>query len=431
LTITHASPANAGAGRETKPFVTVIVAAWNAAGTVERALDSVLAERSVALEIVVVDDGSTDETTRIVSRIVARDGRVVLVRSPHNEGASGAFNRGLDAASGEWLTFVGADDRMLPGGLRAMAAAARASDALAVVAQRVWTDGRRTWITPFYDLPDIREPGRKSLASAPGLVYHASGTAKLFHHSVGAGLRFEGRVGGDQAWTLRALLRAGDRIDVIGDVVYEGTRLVPGNTMGKPASLTTRTRQSTQWAPEVVAVAERSLVEVAEEAGRYIADPSLRRAFLARYVERILRADLSMHIKYALDREDPDMAILFTSIEEFVSSTPPDLVAGSAALGHAILVRPLRRWHRVPAQARRAYWSLLAAARKADPAIVTRDSDPFGRLALRVLGPGADGPRRLLATAILRAASLPRWLVARASRRQRSGVASSPEDADP
>ena len=83
-----------------------------------------------------------------------------------------------------------------------------------------WTPGSR----PQYDRPDIREPGRKSLVANPGLMFYASGTGKLFHRSIREGLRFEGRVLGDQPWTLRALLRAGDRIEVIGDVVYEWDR---------------------------------------------------------------------------------------------------------------------------------------------------------------------------------------------------------------
>jgi hypothetical protein len=109
-----------------------------------------------------------------------------------------------------------------------------------------------TWITPQYDRPDIRVPGRKSLVANPGLMFYASGTGKLFHRSIREGLRFEGRVLGDQPWTLRALLRAGDRIQVIDDVVYEWDRPRPGNEF---TSITEQKRQSAARAANAVDVA--------------------------------------------------------------------------------------------------------------------------------------------------------------------------------
>ena len=94
----------------------------------------------------------------------------------------------------------------MPGGLAAMAAVARSTDALAVIGQRILSDGERTWIPKLYDQPDAREPGRKSLVRNPGLMFTASVTGKLFHSTCATGLRFEGRVLGDQPWALRALL---------------------------------------------------------------------------------------------------------------------------------------------------------------------------------------------------------------------------------
>src|SRR6185369_16054412 len=100
-------------------------AAWNAEGSIRRALDSVLAEHDLDLECVVVDDGSTDGTARIVAEVAVADPRVVLVALPHNGGVSAARNRGLEAVRGEWLTLLDADDRFLPGGLSRLHAASR------------------------------------------------------------------------------------------------------------------------------------------------------------------------------------------------------------------------------------------------------------------------------------------------------------------
>src|SRR5262245_6415533 len=120
------------------PRLSVIVAAWNGAATIETALGSVLDQREVPLECVVVDDGSSDDTAARVEALAAGDRRVVVVRAPANEGVSAARNRALDVARGEWLTFLDADDRLLPGGLAAMLRAADdGDDVRAVVGQRI------------------------------------------------------------------------------------------------------------------------------------------------------------------------------------------------------------------------------------------------------------------------------------------------------
>ena len=97
------------------PRLSVLVPSWNAASTIEWAIDSVIADPRASLECIVIDDGSTDGTPEIVSAIGDRDPRVILLRLEVNEGVSNARNRGLAIARGEWIAFHDADDRMLPG----------------------------------------------------------------------------------------------------------------------------------------------------------------------------------------------------------------------------------------------------------------------------------------------------------------------------
>ena len=196
------------------PWLSVIIPCWNAAATIETFRGSVLDEHGESLEYVVVDDASTDETPAILAAMAARDPRLVVVQSEANGGASAARNRALEVARGTWLTFLDADDRILPGGIAALMRPTRSPGVLAVVGQRISTDGERTWIPTSYDTPDIREPGRKSLATHPGLLYYVGAPGKAYHRSCTTGLTFEGRVMGDQPWTVRALLRAGDGIEV-------------------------------------------------------------------------------------------------------------------------------------------------------------------------------------------------------------------------
>lgn len=101
-----------------EPGFAVIVPAWNAATTLARALDSVLAQTYPAHEVIVVDDGSQDGTADVAA---GYGDRVRLIRQA-NSGVSAARNAGAAAASAEWLCFLDADDWYYPERLAAYAA---------------------------------------------------------------------------------------------------------------------------------------------------------------------------------------------------------------------------------------------------------------------------------------------------------------------
>jgi len=92
------------------PRVSVIVPALNAAGTLERCLDSLLAQDLREIEVLVVDDGSTDDTLSIAGRYAALDPRVRVSGLGQNRGVSEARNCALSMARGAYVGFCDADD---------------------------------------------------------------------------------------------------------------------------------------------------------------------------------------------------------------------------------------------------------------------------------------------------------------------------------
>lgn len=94
--------------------ISVIIPAHNAAATIERTLQSVADQSSSRWQVVVVDDGSTDETADVVRAWAARDPRVTMTQQAQ-AGVSAARNRGVREASGRWVLFLDADDIVRPG----------------------------------------------------------------------------------------------------------------------------------------------------------------------------------------------------------------------------------------------------------------------------------------------------------------------------
>lgn len=100
-----------------EPLVSVVIPAYNAEKTLERAILSVLQEESIPLELIVVDDGSTDSTAQVVDTAAAHDNRVRRITRPNGHVAA-ACNTGLHAARGKYVAFLEADDEWLSGKLQ-------------------------------------------------------------------------------------------------------------------------------------------------------------------------------------------------------------------------------------------------------------------------------------------------------------------------
>ena len=101
-------------GKRAVPGFSVIIPAYNSAATLARAVESVFAQSWPADEIIVIDDGSTDATLQVARGF----GDHVRVIHQSNAGVSVARNRGAEAATGDWLAFLDADDWYYPDRLR-------------------------------------------------------------------------------------------------------------------------------------------------------------------------------------------------------------------------------------------------------------------------------------------------------------------------
>ena len=108
--------------RRPSPRVSVVVPLYNHATYIGDAIASILAQGTIVKEIIVIDDGSTDDSAAVMQDLAARDPRISFTRQA-NQGAHATINAGLARCNGTLLTILNSDDAFLPGRLTALAAA--------------------------------------------------------------------------------------------------------------------------------------------------------------------------------------------------------------------------------------------------------------------------------------------------------------------
>jgi glycosyltransferase involved in cell wall biosynthesis len=119
-----------------EPLVSICIPTYNGARYLEECLKSAIEQSHRNLEVLTVDDGSSDETVSILQKYAQRDPRVRLVQNPSRLGLVGNWNRCVDLARGEWLKFLFQDDVLVPTCVERMLAASLPSGPPMVVCRR-------------------------------------------------------------------------------------------------------------------------------------------------------------------------------------------------------------------------------------------------------------------------------------------------------
>ena len=127
------------------PLLSVIIPVYNVRPYIEKCFESVLSQDYKNLEVIVVDDGSTDGSEEIIEKYITRHKRIRMLRLIHS-GNGAARNAGIDAAHGEYLTFVDSDDVVEPGAYTAMVRQLTSSGSDFVVGAFFRQKGTKKWL---------------------------------------------------------------------------------------------------------------------------------------------------------------------------------------------------------------------------------------------------------------------------------------------
>lgn len=199
------------------PTVSVLISTFNDQATIKASLDSVLSQERVSFEVIVVDDGSTDHTTRLIGEYAtAPNCRAVRIQ---NRGLYHARNVGLRMARGQYVCTFDGDDIMLPGSLRCRVDRLKSSGRRWVVGacEHWWPENDRILIDADLDNSGVRK-WRTSGSSMTDFMMRSNdliniwpGSSLMWEQSIHdeIGL-FRNSLNGDAVWVLQLLTICGE-----------------------------------------------------------------------------------------------------------------------------------------------------------------------------------------------------------------------------
>lgn len=202
------------------PLVSVVIPVYNAQNTVKRCIDSCLAQTYRAIEVIVINDGSTDGTQAALDELQKNDSRLCVIKSENN-GVSAARNRGIESAHGEYLSFVDADDALEPTAIEIMYANLKNADADISVGQLVTVKENAAPKAPSSEKTEVwsgTEALEQLLRDNPS-TYSSCG--KLYKRSAVGDTRFVvGRRIHEDSFFLFELFLSQPRVAVTNQTVY-------------------------------------------------------------------------------------------------------------------------------------------------------------------------------------------------------------------
>lgn len=218
-------------------LISVIIPVYNAEPYLERCIDSVINQTYTSLEIILVEDASTDLSRKICQEYANKEERIKLILHDKNQGQSAARNHGLDICTGAFIGFVDADD-YVENDFYEVLLSSMIKDDLDIVecGRHIFTlDGNIMKENPRSDF--ITEGNRANLEAFIALgSYDVSPWDKLYRRELFSTLRFEeGKIYEDAIMLLRAFYLAAK----CGSITYKGYNLVlsSGSTLRSGYSL--------------------------------------------------------------------------------------------------------------------------------------------------------------------------------------------------
>ena len=257
-------------------LISVIVPAYNVEKYIARCLDSILNQTYSNLEIIVVDDGSKDDTGVIIDEYESGDARVKIIHQ-ENRGLSGARNSGLKIATGDFIGYVDGDDTIEYGMYEKMLKACLENEAELAVCSYASVDETGSLISDtiassnVYVLPRI-EALKTYLSDDKSYHIYNSVWSKLFKRSIVEGIEFpEGHNSEDIMYTAKALCNCNTCV-FVDEPLYNYVQFRPDSIMNVSRKMAERrfNDELPFWEEQITYFESKGLDEIAQIARYYL-----------------------------------------------------------------------------------------------------------------------------------------------------------------
>ena len=200
--------------------VSIIVPMYNVELYIRECIESIQQQTYDAFQCIIVDDGSTDNSVKIVNELIKGDERFILI-TQKNSGPAKARNHGLINSTGDYVLFVDSDDKLEKSSIELLLEDATKNQAGIVLGKTLRFNQMKEWEVTSHVKHNLTTGFTKELVSHPELFYGIGPAAKLFRKDIVEGLFFDEtkQFAEDQLFILSAYLKA-KSISTIEDVVY-------------------------------------------------------------------------------------------------------------------------------------------------------------------------------------------------------------------
>lgn len=319
--LTKPKPVTAG------PLVSIIVPSYNVEEYLQQGMATILSQSYQNLEIVVVDDGSSDSTGAIAEQIAQQDSRVKVVHKV-NGGLGAARNTGLGIATGEFVTFVDADDELTPNAIEKLVESLERTGSDFAIGAIERYDSSKVW-TPFW-VELVHKEVKQGIRGTdfPEVIWDNIVCNKLYRRSA-----WDGYVGlfpvgvfyEDQECTAKLFAR-GATFDVLTDVTYRWYRRDDSSSISQQkhtiADLQSR-----------ISVA-RTVMDIVMETND--------RGLIDSYSQKLLGDDFYTYCQQVSRAEDGYFDLLQSGAQELLLSVPPEALLGIEFDRRAVILTLVR-----------------------------------------------------------------------------------------
>lgn len=163
--------------------ISVIVPVYNSEKYVARCIESVLAQTFHSFELILVDDGSTDQSGEICDNYAVKDSRIKVIHQ-QNKGVSAARNAGIKASKGDWVTFVDSDDLLVGNCLKSFYQSIESNNSVDLVYCGYAILAATTELHSYYNASYVGRERIRDLFCESSILFRCSPWAKMYRRSI-------------------------------------------------------------------------------------------------------------------------------------------------------------------------------------------------------------------------------------------------------